>query len=113
MSLKKRFLAGFGILGVCVIAGLLLTRRIQPTLIYEGKSIEEWSMQLYLSQDQGERDAASAALKRLGPKAVPDVVRMLRNQDPFIRRQVWSLAPKVPMRFRKGILGNVKPPRAE
>src|ERR1051326_416100 len=112
MSLKKRLLAGSAIVAACVIAGLLLTRRSQPAVIYKGKSVEEWSLQLYLSQDQGARDAASAALKTLGPKAMPDIVRMLRNKDPFIRRQAWSLAPKVPMRFRKGILANVKPPRA-
>jgi HEAT repeat protein len=69
-------------------------------------------VQLYVSQEETARDAASAALKALGPKAVPDIIRMLRNKDPFIRRQVWSLTPKVPMRFRKGMLANVKPPRA-
>jgi HEAT repeat protein len=37
---------------------------------------------------------------------------MLRNKDPFIRRQMWLWAPKVPMSFRKRILGNVKRPRA-
>jgi HEAT repeat protein len=112
MSLKKRLPAGLAIVAVCVIAGLLLTRRNHSTLTYQGKSVEEWSVQLYVSQDQGARDAASAALKTLGPKAIPDIIRMLRNKDPFIRRQVWSLAPQVPLRFRKGILANVKPPRA-
>src|ERR1041385_7649473 len=112
MSLKKRLLAGLLIVAVCVSAALLLTQRSRPTLMYQGKSVEDWSMQLYLSQDQGARDAASAALKTLGPKAVPDVMRMLRNKDPFIRRQAWLFAPKVPLRLRKEILANVKPLRA-
>lgn len=112
MSLKKCLSAGLAILAVCVIAVLLLTRRSQAPVLYQGKTVEEWSVQLYVSLEPGARDAASAALKALGPKAVPDIIRMLRNKDPFIRRQVWLLAPKVPMRFRKGILTNVKPPRA-
>jgi len=69
-------------------------------------------VQLYLSQDENARHSASAALKELGPKAVPDIIRMLRRKDPFIRRQVWSVAAKLPPQFRKGIVSNVKPQRA-
>src|SRR3954452_5699753 len=108
MSLKKPLLAGLAIAAVCAIAVLLMTRRSQAPVLYEGKSVEQWSVQLYISQEQSARDAASAALKALGPKAVPDIIGMLRNQDPFMRRLVWSLAPKVPLRFRKQILTKVK-----
>ena len=87
-------------------------RPSHPGLVYKGKTVEDWSVQLYVSQDQNARNTASAALKELGPKAMPDLNRMLRRKDPFIRRQVWSMAPKLPARFRKGIVSNVNPPRA-
>ena len=112
MVLKKRWWAIGGILVVCVIGGSLLMRPGRPGLVYKGKSVEEWSVQLYVSQDESARKAASAALKELGPKAIPDIIGMLRKKDPFIRRQVWSSAPKLPPEYRKGVLSNVKPERA-
>jgi len=112
MALKKRWLVIVALVVICVVAGLLLMRPSQPGLVYKGKSVEEWSVQLYLSLDENARHSASAALKELGPKAVPDIIRMLRRKDPFIRRQVWSVAAKMPPQFRKGIVSNVKPQRA-
>lgn len=112
MSLKRRLLAGVAILAVCATAGWLLTRRTQPELVHAGKTVEEWGVQLYLSQEQSARDTAAAALKTLGAKAVPDIIRMLRRKDPFMRRLVWSSAARLPARFRKGIVSNVKPARA-
>lgn len=112
MVLKKRWWAIIAVVVVCVIAGLLLMRPSRPGLVYKGKSVEEWSVQLYVSQDEGARNVASVALKELGPKAVPDVIRMLRRKDPFIRRQVWAIAAKLPPQFRKGVASNVKPQRA-
>ncbi len=112
MALKKRLSLALGIVVVFLFVGPLLTRRNQPAVVYQGKSVEEWSLQLYSSLEQTQRDAASAALKTLGSNAVPDVIRMLRNRDPLIRRQLWVLAPRIPTHLRKGILSNVKPPRA-
>lgn len=112
MPLKKRLSAGFAIVAVSVVAVLILMRHSQRPLTYQGKTVEEWSLQLYVSLEQTQRIAASAALKTMGSNAVPDVVRMLRKKDPFFRRQAWAWAPKLPMRFRKEILLKVKPPRA-
>jgi HEAT repeat protein len=112
MVLKKRWLAIIAVVVICVGAGLMLMRPGGRGLVYKGKTVEEWSVQLYLSQDEAGRNAASAALKELGSKAVPDIVRMLHRKDPFFRRQAWSSAPKLPPEFRKGILSNVKPERA-
>jgi HEAT repeat protein len=109
---KRWLLAIIAVVVICVVAGLLLMRPSHPGLVYKGKTVEDWSVQLYISQDETARNTASAALKELGPKAMPDLNRMLRRKDPFIRRQVWSIAPKLPARFRKGIVSNVNPPRA-
>lgn len=109
---RKRWLAILAVVVVLVIAGVLLVRPSQPGLVYKGKTVEEWGVQLYLSQDESVRNAASAALKELGPKAVPDIIRMLHRKDPFIRRQVWLVASKLPPQFRKGVVSNVKPQRA-
>ena len=97
------------IVAVCIAAGLLLTQQSQPRLSYQGKSVEQWSGQLYASVDVGDRNAASAALKEMGPKAVPDLVRMLRRKDPFIRRQVWSLSSRLPIALQRKVLKGVKP----
>ena len=112
MALKKRWWAIIGLVVICVVAGSLLMRPSRPGLTYQGKTVEEWSVQLYLSQDESGRNTASAALKELGPKAIPDITEMLHRKDPFIRHQVWSSAPKLPAEIRKGVLSNVKPERA-
>src|SRR6266481_8651871 len=112
MVLKKRLLVIVAIVAICIAAGLLLTQQSQPRLSYQGKSVEQWSGQLYASVDEGDRKAASAALKEMGPKAVPDLVRMLRRKDPFIRRQVWSLSSRLPIALQRKVLKGVKPLRA-
>jgi hypothetical protein len=79
---KNRWFAIACLALICVLAGLLLMRPSHPGLVYKGKTVEDWSLQLYISQDESGRNAASAALKELGPKAIPDVSRMLRRKDP-------------------------------
>jgi HEAT repeat protein len=131
MPLKKRWLAILALAAVCVVGGLLLARRSQPLLMYEGKSVEQWSVQLYTGSqglqfytgvqlhgvpevpDQRSRDAAAVALKALGVKAVPGLIQMLREKDPFFRRQMWSLSPKLPLGFRRQIVKRLTPLHAE
>jgi len=63
MALKKRWLVIVAIAAICIAAGLLLTQQSQPRLTYQGKSVEEWSGQLYASPGENARKSASAALK--------------------------------------------------
>jgi hypothetical protein len=78
MKRKRWLLAIVALVVVCVVGGSLLMRPKQRGLTYKGKTVEEWSVLLYVSQDPSARDAASAALKELGAKAIPDITRAKR-----------------------------------
>jgi HEAT repeat protein len=55
------------------------------------------------------------AIQAFGSRAVPDLEELLQYQEPFWKRQVWALAPRLPPRFSKALLaraGPISAPRA-
>jgi HEAT repeat protein len=106
---KKRLVI-FTVIAVLGIAiGLWLLGPAGDTFVYEGKSVEDWSLQLFGAPSQKDRDEAAAAFKRMGSQAVPGLVRQLRSKDPFFRKQAWAIKSRLPAGLRRRILGGVKP----
>ena len=106
--MKKRvLLLALAVLGLAL--GLWLVGPARGRFIYEGKSLEDWSLQLFGSPSQVERDQAAAAFKRMGAPAVPGLLKLLRTRDPFFRKQVWAATSGLPARVKYKILGRVSP----
>jgi HEAT repeat protein len=58
---------------------------------YQGRTVAEWIAQMRGQPSQSEQDAVIRALSHLGERAVPAVVLMLRDPDPFARLQaLWA-----------------------
>ena len=66
---------------------------------YHGKTVAEWSTLVFGQQAQA--DEASAALKQMGPAAVPDLVKLLGARDAFLQPQIRSMVRGWPAPFGK------------
>ena len=66
---------------------------------YHGKTVAEWSTLVFGQQAQA--DEASAALKQMGPAAVPDLVKLLSARDSFLQPQIRSVVRGWPAPFGK------------
>lgn len=113
--MNKRLYMGFGIAGVCLLAwalaGSLGFRRAPESLVYHGKSVKTWALQLTTTETKS-HDEATSALKALGPSAVPGLVRLLQAKDSFFRQQVWVVVPRLSGSFQKIIVNRIDPPNA-
>ena len=115
MFAKKRLYAVLGFAGLCLLAWILAGtfgfRRAPEALIYHGKSVETWALQLRMS-DPKARDEAVAALKAMGPTAVPGLVRLLQARDSLLRKQAWAAVSWLPAPFQNVVVTKVAPPNA-
>src|SRR5687768_14813997 len=58
---------------------------------YQGRTVAQWMAQLQGEPSDSEKQAVIDALRHFGPRAVPAVVLMLRDSDPFARLQaLWA-----------------------
>jgi HEAT repeat protein len=59
--------------------------------LYQGRTVAQWMTQLQGQPSDSEKQAVVDALRHFGPRAVPAVVLMLRDSDPFARLQaLWA-----------------------
>ena len=105
------FLAGLAVTGFCVVVGALISRSDGRNLVYQGKTVKAWLLQLSTS-DPKARAEAEAAFTALGTNAVPELARLLRANDSRWRTLTWSHARSLPRRLRGLVLQRVNPPNA-
>ncbi len=103
---RRRYIA-LAILAAIVVAGLLLAGRRGDTVAYQGKSVKTWS-ELAYSGDP----TATTALKTLGSNAVPTLIELLQTKDSLLHKELWSLAPRLPTRWRRIVWRRIGPPNA-
>jgi len=105
---KKRLLLGLAMAGVCLIALLWATAGSHPErLTYQGLSLEVWSQQAVQSDTN-----AVAVLRELGARAVPGLIILLTNDEPFLRKKIWSMQPKLPSILGRFVRRRIRPPGA-
>ena len=104
-------LVGLAILGFCLVVGTLISRSDARSLVYQGKTVKAWLLQLS-TPDPVARTEAEAAFAALGTNAVPELGRLLRTDDSRWRKLTWSHACSLPRRMRGLVLQRVKPPNA-
>lgn len=111
---RKRawLLAGLAVISLCAVVGPLISRLDAQNLVYHGKTVKAWLLQLSPSSDPKARAEAEAAFAALGTNAVPELARLLRADDSRWRRLTWSHARSLPRRLRGLILQRVGPPNA-
>ena len=105
------FLTALAVIGFCVVVGILILRSDSRNLLYQGKTVKTWLLQLSTS-DPKSRAEAEAAFVALETNAVPELVRLLRADDARWRKLVWSGALRKPRSLRSFILQRVNSPNA-
>lgn len=96
-------------LAVSALVLWLVTRRHAENLVYKGKSLNAWAVQL-ITNDATVRAQAEDAFRSLGTNAVPGLTRLVQTPDAFLRRQVWVISLRTPKPIRKVLIKHVRPP---
>ena len=74
---RRGLIIGAAVLGVGVVAAIWIGSRGRERLLYQGKPVSAWAAQLTPPGAQP-REEAAAALKAMGPRAVPELIRCCR-----------------------------------
>ncbi len=99
MLVKRRLAiiaAGIGIAALATMGWLSWDRN---QVIYQGKSLKAWALQLR-APDPAAREQAADALRMMGVKAVPGLIRLVNTKNTGSRKLVWSLATRLPRKPR-------------
>jgi HEAT repeat protein len=102
-----------------VVCGLAAFRTWDRQPAFEGKKLSDWLIQYENSQDDNdERAAAEAAVRRLGTNALPYLVKWLRYEPSQSQRKLAGALSRLPQRFqsdslREWLLGREPETRAE
>lgn len=80
----------------------VLIGRPESPVIYQGKDVWQWTVQLN-SPSQPQRDEAAAALRQLGPVAVPELLKKLRAGESIPRKVRLWLASWLPARAGRAL----------
>jgi HEAT repeat protein len=103
--LKRPFVIVLGVTAALVLTAILVFGWRTHNIVYRGKSLQVWCSQAYNRDPE-----AVAALKELGPKAVPALVDLLKTQDAVWRNRVRFRAQSLPRKMRYFVLDKVKMP---
>ena len=109
--MKKRLLALLAVIGFCAMVGILVSRSNSRVLVYQGKTVQAWLLQLCAS-DPKARAEAEAAFQAMGTNAVPELTRLVRAKDAGWRKLIWVHTAKLPRRMRARVLTRVGPTNA-
>ncbi|PYM14069.1 MAG: hypothetical protein DME18_07550 [Verrucomicrobia bacterium] len=89
-------------------AVVAVNRRSPPEPVYKGKTVTAWARDMNTS-DPLVRSNAALALEAIGPYAVPVLVQSLDRRDSILKRLFLSLAPKLPVWFRRSFIRAFRP----
>ena len=87
---------------------IFVTVFLPKPVTYNGKTVAQWAADLN-GGDQKTRDEAADAFKELGARAVPHLTALLRGKDSWFRKNVFAVAPKLPLSIRRLLLSFAKP----
>src|SRR5258708_5022515 len=107
--MRRRLSIILALTGLCILAVVLVIRRQADTYVYKGQGLQAWAMQLSAPQP-GAQEAANAAFKSMGSKAVPGLISLLEAKDPGLRRRAWALAKRLPRKWRVAFFRDINWP---
>lgn len=79
---------------------------------YQGKHVREWAAQLYATYEPSGTNAAAAAFRAMGSKAVPALRSLINLHDPLYEKALFKSARYLPARVRVYLFQKLKPGRA-
>src|SRR6266446_7008916 len=109
MPMRRRLSIVLALTGLCIVAAVLVIRRQADAYVYKGQGLKAWALQLSAPQP-ADKEAASAAFKSMGGKAVPGLIHLLETKDPGLRRRAWALAKRLPRKWRAAFFRDVNWP---
>jgi hypothetical protein len=100
---SRKWAIGFAaVISITVIVAILWQRSAEP--VYEGKKLREW-LELNSSQVvESWNGEAESAIRQIGPRAVPWLLKWARCKTPAWRENLCSAYDKVPRRLRSASL---------
>jgi len=97
---------GLGVLGA---AGIWFAYQARPReLVYQGQPVSAWAFQLH-GPIPRQREEAAAAFQQLGATAVPDLIRMVRTQDPLLTKPLHPPPAWLPKPLQRLIYRTIRP----
>jgi len=96
-SVKPQRFIWMPLLLLSLVIAVVLITRLESPVTYQGKDVWQWTAQLN-SPSQTPRDEAAAALRQLGLRAVPELLRKLRAEESIPRKLRLWLASLLPTR---------------
>jgi HEAT repeat protein len=109
-AVKKRLVIG-GVLAIAtlIIIGVFCINRSPDAVVYNGKSIRTWALQMTANDEHLTREA-TAQFRALGSNAVPGLIALLGAKDSFLRKGIWNFASKMPASIRNVVTTRVRAP---
>jgi hypothetical protein len=108
--LRRRSAWSLTLIALLLLGGVALTKTQYHDRRVSGRTAADWS--LVLTSGPQERQAAEAALRELGSRAVPSLRRALRTRDSQFAPLLLRVARKSPAPVRQRILGSLYPDAA-
>jgi HEAT repeat protein len=105
---RRRWLLTGAIALLAAVGFLALWFWPEPEILYENRTVTEWSLDL-LSPQVAVRNNATVSLRAIGPEAVPALVRQLERRDSLLKRPFIALAPQLPVSWRRKFTGTMRP----
>jgi HEAT repeat protein len=110
-AVKKKLLIIAGLLAIAsvIIIAVFAIKRSPDAVVYDGKSIRTWALQMNANDEHLTREAM-AQFQALGSNAVPGLTVLLGARDSFLRKGIWSAALKMPAAIRNVVTTKVRAP---
>ena len=106
---KLLIIAGVLVVASLTIIALLAINRSPDAVVYNGKSIRTWALQMGANDEHLTREATTQ-FQALGSNAVPGLVALLATRDSFLRKGIWTAALKMPAAIRNVVTKQVRAP---
>ena len=104
---KTRFIAVIAA-AACALVVIFLSLRDAASVVPVDQNLKSLCLRAY------NRDSiAESTLRGLGTNAIPGLIVLLQSQDSPFRKQLWSVLPRLPAKFRRTIADHYPPPSME
>ena len=115
VSPSRRRVLGLVILALVLLAGsalVFVATHPAPSVMHQGKTLEEWLAQLE-TPDPAARQAANEALRTLDLSSTPALIRALRTGDPWLKKPFLTWRSKLPPALNLRLFRLIQPFAAE